>query len=117
MNEIEFLIIGGGPAGLMAALSASEFGVRPLIVDENGRLGGQLVKQTHMFFGSKAERAGTRGVDIGVELAAEVARRGVDVWFNAPAVGYYPDGTVAILKGDELRGLRPQALLAATGAS
>ncbi|HBE73273.1 MAG TPA: hypothetical protein DDW31_04160, partial [candidate division Zixibacteria bacterium] len=49
LKEVEFLIIGGGPAGLMAALSAGEFGVKPLIADENPALGGQLVKQTHMF--------------------------------------------------------------------
>lgn len=118
MNEIEFLIIGGGPAGLMAALSASEFGVKPLVVDENPALGGQLVKQTHMFFGSKAERAGTRGIDIGIQLADEAAKRGVETWLDSPAVGYYPDGTAAIYRNKEkVVPLKPKALLAATGAS
>lgn len=116
--DAEFLIIGGGPAGLMAALSASEFGVKPLIVDENPALGGQLVKQTHMFFGSKAERAGTRGIDIGTQLAAEVAQRGIEAWLDSPAVGYYPDGTAAIYRGKErVVPLKPKTMLAATGAS
>ncbi len=116
--DVEFLIIGGGPAGLMAALSAGEFGVKPLIVDENPALGGQLVKQTHMFFGSKAERAGTRGIDIGVQLAAEAAQRGVEVWLDSPAVGYYPDGTAAVFRNKEkVVPLKPKAMLAATGAS
>ena len=116
-QEVEFLIIGGGPAGLMAALSSSEFGVKPLLVDENEALGGQLIKQTHMFFGSKAERAGTRGIDIGVILADEVNKRGVEAWLGASCVGYYQDGTVAILTGDKVTGLRPKTLLIATGAS
>ncbi|MBI5805621.1 FAD-dependent oxidoreductase [candidate division TA06 bacterium] len=117
MNALDFLIIGGGPAGLMAALAASDFGLKPLVIDENQKLGGQLIKQTHMFFGSKAERAGTRGFDIGIELAGEMEKRGIEVWNNSPAVGYYPDGTVAVLKNDKLHGLKPKAVLAATGAS
>ncbi|MDP2808380.1 MAG: FAD-dependent oxidoreductase, partial [bacterium] len=144
MNNPDFLIIGGGPAGLMAALAASDFGLKPLVIDENQRLGGQLIKQTHMFFGSKAERAGTRGFDIGTELAGEMEKRGIEVWSNSPAVGYYPDGTpacrpvrrsvsvggnschgellwragtVAVLKNEQLQGLKPKAVLAATGAS
>jgi thioredoxin reductase len=35
MRDTDLLIIGGGPAGLMAALSAAEFGLKPLVVDEN----------------------------------------------------------------------------------
>src|SRR4030042_4599689 len=117
MSEVEFLIVGGGPAGLMAALSAAEFGVKPLIVDENDALGGQLVKQTHMFFGSKAERAGARGIDIGDLLADEVGQRGIEAWLEAPCVGYYPDGTVAVLKSGKVLGIRPRSMLVATGAS
>ncbi len=117
MNDIDLLIVGGGPAGLMAALSASEFGLKPLVVDENERLGGQLVKQTHMFFGSKAERAGDRGYEIGIELEKEIAARGVEVWSNASCVGYYPDGTVAVVKAGKVHGLKPKSLLVATGAS
>jgi sarcosine oxidase subunit alpha len=117
MTNTDILIIGGGPAGLMAALAASDFGFKPLIIDENDRLGGQLIKQTHMFFGSKAEKAGTRGIDIGIELNAEVRKRGLECWSNSPAVGYYPDGTVAVLRDDKLAAVKPKAMLVATGAS
>ena len=95
MTNADFLIIGGGPTGLMAALSASEFGLEPLIIDENQTIGGQLIKQTHMFFGSKAERAGTRGFEIGLELEQEIAKRNIKIERQASAVGYYPDGTPA----------------------
>ncbi len=118
----------------MAALAASDFGLKPLVIDENQKPGGQLIKQTHMFFGSKAERAGTRGFDIGIELAGEMEKRGIETWTNSPAVGYYPDGTpacrnscygellwragtVAVLRNGQLHGLKPKAVLAATGAS
>lgn len=117
MKISEFLIIGGGPAGLMAALAASEFGIEPLIIDENQAPGGQLVKQTHMFFGSKAERAGTRGFEIGQELQDDLARRRIRIETLASAVGYYPDGTVAVMQSERVWPLKPKAILVATGAS
>jgi len=60
--ETECLIIGGGPAGLTAAIEMGKAGVRALVVDDKHRLGGKLVLQTHKFFGSiDACHAGTGG--------------------------------------------------------
>jgi hypothetical protein len=50
--EVECLILGGGPAGLAAAIELGHAGVRALVVDDKHRLGGKLVLQTHKFFGS-----------------------------------------------------------------
>jgi len=67
--DVECLIIGGGPAGLTAAVELGKAGVRALIVDDKHRLGGKLVLQTHKFFGSiEACHAGTRGIDIATKL-------------------------------------------------
>ena len=41
-HEFDVLIIGGGPAGIAAASSAAEGGLRVGIVDDNGTLGGQI---------------------------------------------------------------------------
>ena len=71
--DVECLIIGGGPAGLTAAIELGKAGVRALIVDDKHRLGGKLVLQTHKFFGSiEACHAGTRGIDIATKLETEV---------------------------------------------
>ncbi len=48
----DVLIIGGGPAGLSAAIELGKLGIATLIVDDKDRLGGKLVLQTHKFFGS-----------------------------------------------------------------
>ena len=66
--HVDVLVVGAGPAGLCAAIESATHGASVLIVDENQCLGGQLIKQTHKFFGSKQERAGTRGIDIASEL-------------------------------------------------
>ena len=68
MRSVECVIIGGGPAGLMAAKSLLEAGVRVLLIDRERQLGGQLIKQTHKFFGSKEQYAKMRGFDIAKKL-------------------------------------------------
>ncbi len=43
----DLLIIGAGPAGLMAALTAGRAGVRVILADEDFRMGGRLNAETH----------------------------------------------------------------------
>lgn len=50
----EVLIVGGGPAGLAAALTAAESGQRVILVDEQAQLGGSLLASTQKFDGLKA---------------------------------------------------------------
>ena len=40
-------VIGAGPAGLMAALTAGRAGKRVILADEDFRLGGRLNAETH----------------------------------------------------------------------
>ena len=94
----EVVIIGGGPAGLAAAIEAKRDGCDVLLVDENRRAGGQLFKQLHKFFGSRAHRAGVRGIDIGKQLLMETEELGIDFWLNSACIGIFPDKRAAILR-------------------
>lgn len=49
MRETEVLVVGGGPAGLSAAIEAASFGAKVTLMDSDLALGGQLIKQTHKF--------------------------------------------------------------------
>ncbi len=89
-NTTELLIIGAGPAGLSAALSAADQGVHILLIDENPTAGGQLIKQTHKFFGSKNEKAGTRGITIAKELSQKAQKHpNITFLLDTTAIGYY----------------------------
>jgi len=70
--DVDILVVGAGPAGLCASIEATSQGASVLLVDENLKVGGQLVKQTHKFFGSKHEKAGTRGINIAVDLKKQL---------------------------------------------
>jgi len=116
--EVECLILGGGPAGLSAAVELGKAGVRTLIVDDKHRLGGKLVLQTHKFFGSiEACHAGTRGIDIATRLESEVDRfENVSVWLNSTALAVFADRKVGILREGHYVIVQPHILLVATGA-
>jgi len=117
--DVPVLVIGGGPAGLSAAIELGRLGVGCLIVDDKDRLGGKLVLQTHRFFGSiNAVYAGTRGVDIASRLAREVGELDkVDVWLDSTVLAVFSDGKVGVLRaGGGYVLVRPQALLVAAGA-
>jgi sarcosine oxidase subunit alpha len=44
----DLLVIGGGPAGLSAALTAGRAGLRVILAEEDMRLGGRLLSERHM---------------------------------------------------------------------
>ncbi|MCL5780672.1 MAG: NAD(P)/FAD-dependent oxidoreductase [Firmicutes bacterium] len=118
MKHTEIAIVGGGPAGLAAALKAAKLGARVLLIDRNDYLGGQLIKQTHRFFGSKEQRASERGIDIVRELAGEVtANENIQVMTEATALGYYEDGVLLVEQHNKISAIKPNRLIIATGGA
>src|SRR4051812_12844706 len=62
----DVLVIGGGPAGLMAALAAGRAGARVILADEDFRLGGRLLAERY-------EIDGKPSVEWGAAIEAELA--------------------------------------------
>lgn len=117
--SIPVLIIGGGPAGLSAAIELGRLGAEVILIDDKHRLGGKLVLQTHRFFGSTdAVFAGTRGIDIATKLDKELRNYpNVDVWLESTAVAVFEDRSVGVWKeGKTYLLVKPEVLLVATGA-
>ena len=115
--EAQVVIIGAGPAGLSAAIETTRSGLDTVIVDENDRFGGQLIKQTHMFFGSREHHAKVRGIDIPAMLMKEIDERKARFLLGATVIGFYGDGTAAAVRGRELLHLKAGKIIVATGAS
>ena len=89
MRLTDVAIVGGGPAGLCAAIAASRLGASVALIDDNDRLGGQLVKQTHKFFGSKRHYCGTRGMDIAAIFEQELRGLPAEILPGTSVVGLY----------------------------
>jgi sarcosine oxidase subunit alpha len=91
----DVLVVGGGPAGLAAALAAASAGGRVIVCDEQAEFGGSLL----------SEPAGSRGEPIeGSPPAAWVARAvealqrnpRVTVLSRTTAFGYFPHNMVGL---------------------
>ncbi len=119
MLNRDLVIIGGGPAGLSAAIAARDAGQSSLIIDRSPALGGQLIKQTHMFFGSEKQHAKTRGTSIAKMLIEEVNKSElIEVWTNSTVVGLYEDRVLTITnEKEEYIKVKAKAIIVATGAS
>lgn len=118
--ETDLLVIGGGAAGLCAAAEAGGAGAKVTVIESDLHAGGQLVKQTHKFFGSKDEYAGTRGYKIADILLEEIAGLGdrVQISCNSTVTGYYPeDGVYTVMRGEEeYYRIKAKKAVIATGA-
>lgn len=118
MIDTEIAIIGGGPAGMCAALAAANQGAQVILMDRESKLGGQLVKQTHRFFGSEKEHAGTRGINIASMLADElVQHKNVTIKTGTTVLAIYSDGVMAIEEKNQYKKINSKKTIIATGAS
>jgi len=66
-------IIGAGPAGLATREVLNQHGIDNIVIDNNDKIGGQFLMQTHQFFFFEKEKkfGGMRGFDIAKTLAGE----------------------------------------------
>lgn len=66
-------IIGAGPAGLACREELLKQGVDTIVIDNNDKIGGQFLMQTHQFFFFEKEKkfGGMRGFDIAKTLAGD----------------------------------------------
>ncbi len=112
----DIAIVGAGSAGLSAAYQAATAGAKVLVIDENRLPGGQLFKQIHKFFGSRAHKAGTRGYMIGRELLEKVEESGAEVWLDALVYGMQKDRSLGVIRNGKHIVVEAKAVIVATGA-
>lgn len=77
-KEYDVIVIGGGPAGLAAAISAKKAGATPLIIERNDRLGGILLQCIHNGFGSVIFKKDFPGPQYAQKFADEAISLGID---------------------------------------
>ena len=73
LNANSVGIIGAGPAGLAAREELNKHAIPNIVIDNNDKIGGQFIMQTHQFFFFESEQkfGGMRGFDIAKTLAGD----------------------------------------------
>ncbi|MBU3921441.1 MAG: sarcosine oxidase subunit alpha family protein, partial [Alphaproteobacteria bacterium] len=87
----DVLIIGGGPAGIAAALAAAATGARVMLVDEQSEMGGSLLSEVSVRIDSAAA-----GDWLASALETLRAAPNVQVIQRAAAFGFYHENFVGI---------------------
>lgn len=117
MRTIELAVIGAGPAGLSAANQAASFGIETMLIDEYVQPGGQLIKQTHKFFGSQEHRAGLRGIKIAKEFCNSLECMNIEKLMGATVWGVFNSKILSVCQAAKTTQIRAEKMIIATGAA
>ena len=118
MLKRQLVIIGGGPAGMGAAISAYEAGVKDiLLIERDQYLGGILNQCVHTGFGLSYFKKNLTGPEYAHRFIEKIqAIDKIEVSLKSFAVKLTKEKELTFIKPGELKEIKAKALIMATGA-
>ncbi|TWA98092.1 FAD-dependent oxidoreductase [Gluconacetobacter diazotrophicus] len=113
-ERCDVLVVGAGPAGIVAGRLMAAGGLDVLVVDERHEPGGQYFKQNAV-----GGRASDRQALKGSEAIAALKDSGARIWTDTLVWGAFREGAelrVGILRHGRAEYIRPRHVVIATGA-
>ena len=102
-------VIGGGAAGMSAAVEAAQTGLDVLLIDENHLLGGALAYE-------RSDVEGAAAATMRSELIRAVeSQSSITVLTDAVCNGWFADNWLPVIQGNRLYKMRVRELVLATG--
>ena len=116
-RDIDILIIGAGPAGLAAAISARESGIRSLLVVEREKEPGGILRQCiHNGFGLHRFQEELTGPEYALRDIGRAAELGIEIECSTTVLSVSPDHTVTCVSSSKgLQVIRAKAVILAMG--
>ena len=102
MNKMDLVIIGGGPAGLAAAVAAHDSGVKNImILERDDRLGGILNQCIHNGFGLHTFKEELTGPEYAARFISQVKERQIPYKLHTMVLDIAPDRTVTAVNSTD----------------
>ncbi len=115
--EHELVIIGGGPAGMAAAVAASKEGIEDiLVIERDHELGGILQQCIHNGFGLHQFREELTGPEYAERFINQLREQSINCRLNSMVLAVGKDRQITYINGSEgLRRIRAGAIVLAMG--
>jgi thioredoxin reductase (NADPH) len=78
LERKDVIIIGGGPAGMSAALWCADLGLKPLLIEQNATPGGQLL-WTHNAIKNYLGAEAANGAELALKFSAQVEHASIEL--------------------------------------
>ncbi|MBO5973142.1 MAG: FAD-dependent oxidoreductase [Clostridia bacterium] len=112
----DIVIVGGGPAGMAAAVAAYDAGVKDVVIlDREPQLGGILMQCVHNGFGLHKLGRELTGPEYAYEYAQQVRARGIKVYSDTTVTGITADKLVTATSCCGILKIRAKAVVLARG--
>ena len=114
MNSYDVVVIGGGPAGMGAAIESAKTGASTVIIERDNRLGGILNQCIHNGFGLHYFKEELTGPEYAYKFKSMVEETGIDVKLNT-FVTKVDGKKITVISPNGIEVLEPKSIVYAMG--
>jgi len=119
-NEYDVVVIGGGPAGLAAAIKSKELGLKVLLIENREFIGGIPIQCVHPGFGLHYFREDLTGTEFIYRLIKKFEEMNIDHYTNAHVLEILPYSyrhrILKVVTEKGILNIKAKAVIYATGA-